>query len=454
MNNNIPALIGGKKTRKSPPFKNRKTMSKEEKNIVNEVMDSDILSAFIGGPGEKFLGGEKVKSFENKWKNKYGFKHAISVNSWTSGLIICCGAVGLKPGDEVICSPYSMSASATSVMFYGAKPVFADIDSKSYNISIDSIEKNINKNTKAILLVHIFGQSCDMDPILELAKKYNLKIIEDAAQSPGIYYKNKAVGAIGDIGGFSLNFHKHIHTGEGGMIVTNDDDLALKCQLIRNHGENFSKKLNLKNFPNIIGGNYRLTEIQAAIGIAQLDKLDNILQKRIKLANFLHNQLKEIDGLDTYMPHDYIGHAYYIFPIKFNEKKIGIKRSIFVKAVNAELPDAEGWESVPLSEGYVEPLYLNPIYKYKLELGKFGQDLDRPNNSYSKGDCPVTEEMYYNKMIITPLVREPLTEIDLMDLIIAIKKIIGNVELIKSNYKETDVKIFTPVDAASSKNVR
>ena len=347
-----------------------------------------------------------------------------------------------------------MSASATSVMFYGAKPVFADIDSNSYNLSVESIEEKINKNTKAILLVHIFGQSCDMDPILKVAKKHKIKVIEDAAQAPGVFYKKKAVGAIGDIGGFSLNFHKHIHTGEGGMIVTNDSDLAFKSQLIRNHGENFAKKLNVKKFPNIIGGNYRLTEIQAAIGIAQLDKIDRILKTRENLANFLHDQLSNINGLETYKPKNYIGHAYYLFPIKYDEKIIGLTRNLFVKAVNSELPNPDGWESVPLTEGYVEPLYLNPIYKYQLELGNFGQNLNSTKNNYKKGTCPITEDMYFNKMIITPLVREPLTKKDLSDLIMAIKKVLSNIELIKSNYVIKDEKIFTPVDAASSKNVR
>ena len=396
MKNLLPAILGGEKLRKIP-LASRTTIGPEEKKAVMEVMDSDVLSAFIGAPGEKFLGGDKVLEFENNWKKQYGFKHAISVNSWTSGLIISVGAIGIEPGDEVICSPYSMSASATSVLFYGGIPIFSDIDSKTYNMDLKSIESKITERTKAILVVHIFGGCADMDGIMKLAKKYNLKVIEDAAQAPGIKYKNQSIGGIGDIGGFSLNFHKHIHTGEGGMIVTNNDDIAFKAQLIRNHGENYANKLTVNDLPNIIGGNYRLTEIQAAIGIVQLNKLESIIAHRNILANYLHQEISKIHCLQTFIPNNDCDHSYYIFPIKFSEEKAKISRGLFVKAVNEEFPNASGWESVPLSEGYVEPLYLNPIYQNQIALGSKGFPFNFNTNvkyDYSKGSCPVTEKMY------------------------------------------------------------
>ena len=422
------------------------------------VMDSDVLSEFIGAPGEKFLGGSKVLEFENYWKKKYNFKHAISVNSWTSGLIISVGAIGIEPGDEVICSPYTMSASATSVLFYGGIPVFADIDKETFNISSKSIESKITKRTKAIIVVHIFGGCADMDEIMKIANKYNLKVIEDAAQAPGIKYKNKPLGAIGDIGGFSLNFHKHIHTGEGGMIVTNNDDLAFKAQLIRNHGENYASKLNIKDLPNIIGGNYRLTEIQAAIGLVQLKKLSPIIEHRNVLANYLHQEINKIDCLQSFPPKTDCEHSYYLFPIRFNEEKAKISRNLFVKSVNKEFPDADGWESVPLSEGYVEPLYLNPIYQNKIAIGSKGFPFSLNSNvkyDYSKGICPNTEKMYYKEMIISPIVREPLEISDMKNLIDAIKKVLSNVMEIKMKYEgKESTEIYTPVSAASSKNVR
>ena len=454
---NLPAILGGDKVR-NIAFSPRKTMFSEEINAVTEVMKSDNLSSFLGAPGKNFLGGKKVIEFENVWKEKYGFKHAISVNSWTSGLVISVGAVGIGPGDEVICSPYTMSASSTSVLFYGGIPVFADIDSKTYNLDPKSIEKKITSRTKAILVVHIFGGTADMSSIMDLAKKYNLKVIEDAAQAPGTYFKNKPVGAIGDIGGFSLNYHKHIHCGEGGMIVTNDDDLALKAQLIRNHGENSSHLLDEKYLPNIIGGNYRLTEISAAIGIEQLKRLDVILKNRKKLANYLHEKILQIDCLETYMPEPGFDHVYYVFPIKFLSKKAGMSRNLFVKSVNAEFLDASGWESTPLAEGYVEPLYLNKIYQKKIAIGNEGFPFSFNNNinyDYSIGICPVVEKLYEEQMMISPLIRDPLNFSDMDDFIKAIKKVLKYSEQISSKFLgESTNKVLSPVQIASEKNVR
>jgi perosamine synthetase len=454
---NLPAILGGHRV-KNTDFKPRKTMFKEEINAVTKVMHSDNLSSFLGAPGKNFLGGEKVIQFENLWKKKYGFKHAVSVNSWTSGLMISVGAIGIQPGDEVICSPYTMSASATSVLFYGGIPVFADIDPNTYNLDPTSIEKKISSRTKAILVVHIFGGTADMDSIMSLAEKHNLKVIEDAAQCPGAYYKNKPIGAIGHIGGFSLNYHKHIHCGEGGMIVTNDDELAIKAQLIRNHGENSADQLDKKFLPNIIGGNYRLTEISAAIGIEQLNKLDTILNNRRKLANYLHEKLSNINCIDTYLPESGFDHVYYIFPMKFNSKLAGISRNLFVKSINSEFLEAKGWESTPLAEGYVKPLYLNEIYQQKIAIGNkgFPFNLNKGiNYNYSKGICPVVENLYESQMIITPLIRDPLSKPDIDDLILAIKKVLKYSKEISSHFKDyNNDNIYTPVQVASEKNVR
>jgi perosamine synthetase len=266
-----PAILGGEKTR-TKPFPRRITMGDEEKQAVQKVMDSDVLSAFFGSPGDLFLGGPLVKEFEANWAKQYGFKHAISVNSWTSGLIIALGSVGIEPGDEVICSSYTMSASASCCFYYGAIPVFADVDSVTYCIDPKSFEKSISPRTKAIIVVHLFGGIANMDEILRIASKHNIKVIEDAAQAPGIKYHGKPVGALGDIGGFSLNYHKHIHTGEGGMLATNNDEIAEMARAIRNHGENIIESKGSDNFSNLVGGNFRLTEIQAAIGIQQLKK--------------------------------------------------------------------------------------------------------------------------------------------------------------------------------------
>lgn len=422
------AIAGGSRHR-TEPLAIRTTMGEAEKQAVIEVMDSGNLSGFFGSPGPQWLGGPKVLEFEAKWKAMYGFEHAISINSWTTGLMTAVGAIGIGPGDEVIVSPYTMSASATAVLFYGGIPVFADIDPDTFNISPASIEARITPRTKAIMVVHIFGQAADMDPIMAIARKHNLKVIEDAAQAPGVYYKGKPVGTIGDIGGFSLNYHKHIHTGEGGMLVTRDANLALRCQLIRNHAENLIESQGVEDLTNMIGSNYRLTELQAAIGSAQLDRLEAYLETRQRLAAHFGNQLKDIAGLTPAQVGEGCGHAYYLYPVKYDAAVTGISRAQFVKAVNAELPAPTIWEQNGFVEAYVKPLYLAPLYQKKIAIGSKGFPwTENPdvNYDYSMGSCPVVERMHFHELIYTPLMREPLCERDIDDFVGAIKKVLAN----------------------------
>ena len=420
------AIAGGQRSRQEE-FQVRATMGEAEKKAVLEVMDSGQLSGFFGSPGPQWLGGPKVQEFERKWAAQYGFRHAISVNSWTTGLMTAVGAIGIGPGDEVIVSPYTMSASATAILFYGGIPMFADIDPDTFNLTAASIERCITPRTKAIMVVHLFGQAADMDPIMALARRHNLKVIEDAAQSPGVQYKGKSVGTIGDIGGFSLNYHKHIHTGEGGMLVTDDEQLALRCQLIRNHGENLIEAQQVEDLTNILGSNYRLTELQAAIGCAQLDRLEGYLAQRQRLAQYFGTQLASIPGLTPAKVTEGAGHAYYLYPVKYDARQIGLPRGLFVRAVNAELPPPRIWEQTGWVEAYVKPLYLAPLYQKKIALGRQGFPWTmNPGVAYEyrKGLCPVTERMHESELIYTPLMREPLQERDVDDFVAAIRKVL------------------------------
>jgi dTDP-4-amino-4,6-dideoxygalactose transaminase len=422
------AIKGGKPIR-TTPFTARSPMGDEERRAVLEVMDSGDLSGFFGSPGPRWLGGPKVQAFERKWAEQYGFRHAISVNSWTTGLMTAVGAVGIGPGDEVIVSPYTMSASATAILFYGGIPVFADIDPDTFNITAETIAPRITPRTKAIMVVHIFGQAADMDPIMALARRHGLKVIEDGAQAPGVRYKGRPVGAIGDIGGFSLNYHKHIHTGEGGMLVTNDDQLALRSQLIRNHAENLVESEGVEDLTNMIGSNYRLTELQAAIGIAQLDKVDALVATRQRLAVHFGRALEGLPGLTPARVANGAEHAYYLYPVKFDAAKAGMSRRDFVQAVNAELPAPQVWEQTGFVEAYVRPLYLAPLYQRKIALGSKGFPWTMHPDvhyDYSKGSCPVVERMHEQELIYTPLLREPLQESDIDDFVAAIRKVLAH----------------------------
>lgn len=449
------ALFGGTPVRTSE-FPKRISMGDEEKAAALRVLDSDVLSGFIGAAGKFFNGGKEVINFENLWGSEYDFKHCVSVNSWTAGLQIAMGAIGIEPGDEVICPPYTMSASATAALFYGGIPIFADIDPNRYTICPKSIERKITRYTKAIVVVHLFGLPADMDPIMEIAKKYDLKVIEDCAQSPGALYKGQPVGTIGDIGGFSLNFHKHIQVGEGGLLTTNNDEIALRCRLIRNHGENAAEEYGVTDFTNVIGGNYRFTELLAAIASEQFKKLKPILKHREKMGEFLTKALSDIDAITLPVVENGTTNAYYMYPIKLDTKKLGIYRNTFVRAVSAELPKPYFWDTTPLAEGYVKPLYLNPIYKNKIALGSKGFPFNVNSDQdyiYAYGDCPVTESLYENDLIITPLIREGIYEKDLQDFANAIKKVIRNIDVLRESTYNIGGEIYDPI-AAIEENVR
>lgn len=450
-----PAILGGDPIR-TRPFAPRVTMSQAEQQAVREVIESDVLSAFIGASGKFFNGGKRVTDFEAIWCQRYGFKHAISVNSWTTGLVAAVGAIGIEPGDEIICPPYTMSASATCCLFYGGIPVFADIDPDTFCISAKSIETRITPRTKAIMVVHLFGHPAEMDEIMALARKHNLKVIEDAAQAPGVFYKGKPVGAIGDLGGFSLNFHKHIHTGEGGVIVTNNDDLAQRCRLIRNHGENVVTGDDPAELVNCIGSNYRLTEVQAAIGSAQMNKLDACLTTRTALASHLRQRIDKLPGLRAQAHPEHGTHAYYLLPVHFNAQQAGLSRHQFVKAVLAELPKPEGFEGTALTEGYVKPLYLSPIYQKRIAIGSKGFPFNLAPAGwpdYSEGICPVTENLYKNEMLLCPVVREPLTQADMDDVASAMERVLEHAAEISRSVPDSGT-LFTPVAAAMDTNVR
>ncbi len=426
----VLAIRGGAPLR-SAPFPTRRTMGEAEVRAVTEVMGSDQLSAFFGSPGPQWLGGPRVREFEGRWATDWGFAHAISCNSWTTGLMTAVGAVGIGPGDEVIVSPYTMSASATAVLFYGGIPVFADIDPDTFNITAATIERCISPRTRAILVVHLFGLAADMEPIMAIAHRHGLKVIEDAAQAPGAKYKGRPLGAIGDIGGFSLNYHKHIHTGEGGMLVTNDSGLALRAQLIRNHAENLVEALGIEDLTNMVGSNYRMTELQAAIGLAQLDRLESYLDSRRRLAARLSSRLVALPGLTPPMPEAADSHSYYIYAAKYDAVRAGLPRSLFVRAVNAELPVPATWEQSGFSEGYVKPLYLLPLYQKKIAIGRQGFPWTMNPSvvyDYEKGICPVAERMHEQEIILTPLVREPLEDADIDDIADAMEKVLQHVK--------------------------
>ena len=430
------AILGGPQVR-SREFPVRTTMGKEEKAAALRVLDADSLSEFVGAPGDYFNGGKEVRAFERLWAASYGLRHGVTMNSLTTGLQAALGAIGIEPGDEVICPPFTMSATSTAVLFYGGIPVFADVDPVRLTIDPAGIEKRLTKRTRAIMVVHLFGYPADMDPILAIAKKHRLKVIEDAAQAPGVTYRGRPVGGVGDIGGFSLNYHKQVHAGEGGLMVTNDDELALRMQVIRNHGENVTEAYGVQDLSNMLGSNYRFTELQAAIAAEQLKKLKGKLAHRAKLASALDSRLRPIPGLAIQELEKGSSHAYYMYPVRFDEKVMGIPRNLFMRAVNAELPKPRYWNTTPFYlEGYVKPLYLNPIYQKKIAIGGKGFPFNcNPGVTYEypKGLCPVTERLHEKELLLSPLMQEGMSVEDIKDFADAVEKVVAGLAQLKDS---------------------
>ncbi|WP_372998847.1 DegT/DnrJ/EryC1/StrS family aminotransferase [Sulfurimonas sp.] len=426
----ILAINGGEKVR-TKLFEPYNSIGQAEKDAVNKVMDSGVLSKFLGCWEDDFYGGNEIQAFEREWSEEFSVKHTVSVNSNSSGLHVALGACGIGYGDEVIVSPYSMSVSATAPLVWNATPVFADISSNHYNIDIDSIKKNITEKTKAIIVVHIMGCPADMDEIMEIAKTYNLFVIEDAAQAPYAMYKNQRAGTIGDIGVYSLNYHKHIHTGEGGMCVTNNQVLYEKMQMIRNHAESIVEAKSETDLVNMLGFNFRLTEIQAAIGRVQIKRLRAEVVLRQKYAEMFNTALNKYKYIDITQLENRT-HSYYVQAFQFNEEKAGITREVFLDAVRAELSPVRTREDegVPIYGGYVKPIYLIPMFQKRVVYSN-GDFPFNENVSYDRGICPVVEDMHNKKLWTHDFVKSSLKEEDVLDIVKAYKKVCDNIDELK-----------------------
>jgi perosamine synthetase len=420
------ALLGGKKIR-NKPFSTQAIIGSEEKKRILKVLEGGVLSGFIAKAGPQFLGGVQVKELERKVKEYFKSAYAVSVNSATAGLHAALGACGIGPGDEVIVPAYTMSASATAILMVNAIPVFADIDAHTFCIDPLAVKKAITARTKAIVVVHLFGYPADMDGIMKLARKHKLAVIEDCAQAPGAKYKGAFVGTLGDIGVFSLNQHKTITSGEGGFCLTEDERLALRMQLIRNHGEVIAEYMGLQDLDNIIGYNYRMTELEAAVSIGQFKRLDFLNKYRIELAHYLTARLSKYPGLILPQEQGKSTHVYFTYPIRFQEKVAGVSRNVFAKALNAE--------GIPVGIGYVKPIYLEAAYQKRIGYGKKGCPFTcawyKGKAAYYKGLCPVTEKMYEKELMLIPVCRYPHKKTDIDDVARAFDKVYRNLEVLK-----------------------
>ncbi|TQV84151.1 DegT/DnrJ/EryC1/StrS family aminotransferase [Exilibacterium tricleocarpae] len=412
------ALFGGDKTF-DRQLLSYNPFGPEEETAALEVIRSGKLSGYIGAWCPDFYGGPRVQTFEARCCEYFGVEHAVAVNSLTSGLICAVGATGIEPGDEVIVSPWTMSASATAILVWNGIPVFADIEADTFNLDPASIEANISPRTRAIVVPSIFGGAARLDEIVAIAAAHNLKVIEDAAQAPGVRYGERLVGTLGDIGGFSLNYHKHIHTGEGGICVTDDGELAERMRLIRNHAEAVVEHKGETNLVNMIGFNFRLGEIEAAIGAEQLRKLDAMVTARQRLAGCLSARLRSLPGLRVPEPLPGSTHAYYLYGMTLDLPVVGASRERILAALRAE--------GVPaLTDRYVT-LHRYPMYRKRIAYGSrhFPWVINGAASSvsYDDGICPVAESLDDRQFLGLLLCQYAFDERDIDSIATAFEKV-------------------------------
>lgn len=333
----------------------RPKLGKEEERAVLQVLRSKVLSL-----------GPELNKFETAFARLIGTKYACAVNSGTSGLHLAMIAAGIKPGDEVITTPFSFVASANAILYVGAKPVFVDVEPVTYNIDPKKIEAAITKKTKAILVVHIFGQSADMAPIMKIAKRHSLKIVEDACESINSTYRGQVTGTFGESGVFAFYPNKQMTTGEGGMIVTNHKQVYELCKSLSNQGRGANMGWLDHKY---LGYNYRLDEMSAALGLVQLKKLPQLIADRQKIASTYQRFLQAYPELVA-TPQVASGntHTWFVYVVTIKNKKINRDQVI------ADLAKA----------GIGSKAYLPSIHLFGFYKKSFG---------FKKGDFPISESI-------------------------------------------------------------
>ena len=348
-------------------------IDEEDIQAVIETLKSDFLTQ-----------GPRIKEFEEKLAGVVGAKYAVAISNGTAALHAACFAAGIGEGDEVITTPMTFAASANCALYVGATPIFADIDPITYNIDIEDIKRKITKKTKAIIPVHFTGQPCEMDDITELAKEHGLIVIEDGAHALGAEYKGRKIGSISDMTTFSFHPVKHITTGEGGAITTNNKEYYEKLLLFRAHGITKDQdRMGLNEGPwyyeqQALGYNYRITDIQAALGASQLNRLNMFLQKRREYIKIYNEGFKNENGIITPFQRNETSSAWHLYIIQLELEKLKITRREFFEELRRK--------NIGVNVHYI-PVYYHPYYQ---KLG------------YKKGLCPKAEELY-ERIITLPL---------------------------------------------------
>jgi len=403
------ALFGGEKT-KNTPFGTGNRFGSEELKELKEALEQNTLF---------YWSGSKVKKFANEFARMYGVPYCVTASSGTAAIHIGLGAVGVTAGDEVITSPITDMGTVIGIFYQNAIPIFADLDPNTYNLDPKSIEAKISEKTKAILVVHLAGNPADMNAIMDIARRHNIRVVEDCAQSYMCYYNGKLAGTIGDVGCFSLNDFKHISTGDGGMCLFNDEELYKKAfRFADKNYDRLSKAPSAMRKIEYLAPNYRMNELQGAVALAQLKKLKWICDRRNTFGDTITEGIKGLPGIYPHKVTEGGKCSYWFYMFRINEKEAGVSRDEFASALTAE--------GIPNQAGYIPSC----IYEYDIFLNKnaypgsdcpFGCKLYGKDINYSKGLCPTAEDILNTSVRIS--INEFYTENDVAEIVEAIRKI-------------------------------
>lgn len=378
---------------RSTPFPGGACIDDAEEAAATRVLRSGVLSGFIGTPGDHHLGGPEVRALEDRWAGLGGYGRVLAVNSATAALHAGIRAMELPVGSEVVVPPYTMSATVAAIRMAGLEPRFADLDPELFTLTGATIEAALTERTSAVAVVHLFGQMAPMEPIRELAARRGLRVLEDAAQAPGATQHGTwpGHGTAGAV--FSFNQHKTITCGEGGLLATDDERVATIAALVRNHGESVVHAYPEIPGEGLVGWNYRPTELDAAVALAQTEKLERLTSWRQRLAERLTSGLDAIPGLTPPVVGAGNVHVWFSYPVRFDPSVWGCTREALVAAVQSV--------GIPCAAGYVPPLYRLPL---------FGP---RPGPAFDAARFPVCERLAGEELVLVPVCRWPAEDADI-----------------------------------------
>lgn len=403
------AIHGGSKT-KTTPFGKGQRFAGNELKYLKEALEQNTLFYWFG---------EKTKTMTRKFADLYGVKYCTATSSGTAAIHTALGAIGLTAGDEVITSPVTDMGTVIGILYQNAVPIFADLDPHSYNLDPASVESKITDKTKAILVVHLAGNAADMDPIMDIARRHHLYVIEDCAQSYMCRYKGRLAGTIGDIGCFSLNDFKQISAGDGGLMITNNQKLYENGLKFADKNYNrLTNDLSLTRRIQFLAPNYRMTELQAAVAMAQIEKLESICSRRTWFGDRLNEGVSRLPGF--YPPKVDPGNTctYWFYLFRIDPAVTGFSADELVSMLRAE--------GIPCQRGYIPTC----IYEYDLFLQHTAYlnshcPFDCPHYGkkpeYHHGLCPQAEEILDSSVRIN--IDEFYTDEDLNDILRALEKI-------------------------------